>query len=50
MKKILVWTISWIISALILVPCVFLSLIYGFKRDFHFEFHKWWGKEVLDKL
>lgn len=48
-KSILIWIVSWIISALILCPCLFLSLLSGFKIDYHHKFHLWWYDEVLDK-
>ena len=48
-KSILIWIVSWIISALILYPCLFLSLLSWFKIDYHHKFHLWWGNEVLDK-
>lgn len=48
-ELILIWIISWIISSLILYPCLFLSLLSGFKIDYHYKFHLWWGNEVLDK-
>ena len=48
-KSILIMLVSWIISALILYPCLFLSLLSGFKIDYHYKFHLWWGSEVLDK-
>jgi hypothetical protein len=41
---------SLLISAFILYPCLFLSLIGGFKVDYHHRFHLWWGKEFLDKM
>lgn len=47
-KSILFWIVSWIISALILFPCLFLNLLSGFKIDYHHKFH-WWYDEVLDK-
>ena len=47
---ILFWTISWIISSLILFPCLFLSGLGGFKKDYHFEFHKWWYEKYVSKL
>jgi len=45
-----IWSISWLISAILLIPCLFISLFVGFKRDFHFEFHLWWTKKVLAPL
>ena len=48
-KSILFWIVSWIISALILFPCLFLNLLSGFKIDYHHKFHLWWYDEVLDK-
>jgi len=54
MKKIIlsliIWCGSWLLSAILLIPCLFLSLCYGFHRDFHFEFHLWWNKKVLFPL
>jgi len=50
MKKTIFWIVSWIISALILIPCEFLSLINGFKTDYHYEFHLWWYEKYLNKL
>ena len=47
---IIVCVVSLLISALILYPCLFLSVLSGFKVDYHYKFHLWWGKEVLDKL
>jgi len=50
MKKFLIILISWTISGLILIPCLLLSLIDSLKRDYHYEFHTWWFKTVLNKL
>lgn len=50
MRTILFWAISWIISALLLIPCFMLSFIDGFKVDYHNKFHVFWDKEVLSKL
>jgi hypothetical protein len=47
MKKNLFWIISWVISALILFPCLVLSILDGFKVDYHHEFHIWWYSKVL---
>ncbi len=50
MRKIIVWIVSWIISSLILYTCLFLSVLSGFKVDYHHKFHLWWYDEVLNKL
>lgn len=50
MKIILVWIISFIISANILIPCIFLTILSGFKIDYHHKFHLWWYGEILSKL
>jgi len=50
MIKILTWIISWIISALLVIPCMILSLISGFKIDYHHQFHLWWYKKFLESL
>jgi hypothetical protein len=47
-KKILLHFISWIISALILFPCLLIDTLAGFKIDSHHEFHKFWYDLVLD--
>ncbi len=48
--KIIFWAISWVISALILIPCMILSVLSGFKSDYHHKFHLWWYDEFLSKL
>ena len=50
MKAQLFWLISWLISGLILVPCLILTVLSGFKIDYHFKFHKWWYIKFLIKL
>jgi hypothetical protein len=47
LRFLIVFIISWFISALILWPCLFLNLLSGFKIDYHFRFHQWWGEEFL---
>jgi hypothetical protein len=44
------WIISWLISAFILIPCLFLSILNGFKVDYHHKFHIWWYDEFLSKM
>jgi len=46
-KIILVWLISWFISALLLLPCFLIDLIYKFKIDSHHLFHLWWYDFIL---
>jgi len=36
--------ISWLISALILIPCLILSMLSKFTLDYHYQFHLWWSK------
>ena len=48
--KLLIWIISWIISALLLFPCVILSVLSGFKFDYHLRFQYWWFDKILKKL
>jgi hypothetical protein len=50
MKTVLFWIVSWLISSLIVLPCGFLSILSGFKINYHHKFHLWWYKEVLEKL
>lgn len=50
MKAFIFWLTSFLISALILYPCLFLSLLSGFKVDYHYKFHLWWYDEVLSQF
>jgi len=50
MKLTLIWCTSWLISATILFPCLFLSLLSEFKIDYHRKFQLWWYNEFLKNL
>lgn len=47
---ILIWLISWIISGILLYPCIFLSILSGFKNDYHFKFQKYWYKHIIQQF
>lgn len=49
MKTNLIIIISWIISAILLFPCLFLSMLSMFTIDYHYMFHIWWANNVLNK-
>ncbi|MCK9415768.1 hypothetical protein M0Q97_03805 [Candidatus Dojkabacteria bacterium] len=48
--KTLIWLISWLISGILLYPCAILSILSGFKIDYHFKFHLWWYDIILSKI
>ena len=47
MKSAIFWIVSWVISALIFIPCIFLWLITGI--NFHHNFHVWWSDRFTDE-
>ena len=49
MKAFLIWSISWVISALIIIPCFLITLITWFEKDYHHEFQLWWYQLILHK-
>jgi len=46
-RTILLWFFGWLISGLILLPCLLLNLLNGFKIDYHYNFQLWWHKKFV---
>jgi hypothetical protein len=46
--KNVIWVASWGVSALLFIPCLFLTTINGI--DYHYRFREWWWKNVLSKF
>jgi len=47
-KKISLQLPGWILSAAILPPSLLLTILTGFKVDYHYRFHIWYGVKVLN--
>jgi len=45
----IVYMISFLISALVVLPCEIMSAVTSYEKDYHYKFHMWWFDKVLKK-
>ncbi len=48
-REIILYAVGLLLSAVLLVPCLIMSLADGFSVDYHLRFIKWWQSEIIDR-